>query len=73
MWNANMSFAIVIWNEIRSKFRKLELFAVKMVAHNKTSKTLQESYRVLCVMWSLDWWLIDNVIPLGHRIMTDDH
>ena len=49
-----MSFAIVIWNEIRSKFRKLELFAVKMVAHNKTSKTLQEWYRVLCVMQSLD-------------------
>ena len=39
-----------------------------MVAHNKTSKTLQESYRVFIrVMWSLDWWLIDNVIPLGHR------
>lgn len=50
----------------------LSYFAVKMVAHNKTSKTLQEWYRVLCVMWSLDWWLLDNVIPLGHRFMTPD-
>ena len=32
-------------------------------AHNKSSETLQE----LRVMWSLDWLLIDNVIPLGHR------